>query len=504
MNGSNRNATSPLPCTVSISPFSVNRRRLSTSTLFVERSRPVSSERPMAWISLQGRLVNGDEASSARTIGGGLTDELAFAWNLFPPIHRFLIVAVIGAAASTARSQKNQEILNLKKSVELRDQVLSSMQEKLDDLCEQLNSSKENTVVAINELSNKDGELQLEETFGSQRIKFVDCGCWHCEEHSSLYNGLMQDANSRKASSGNEVLQYKSPFSNEEQEERRMSDWSDLASSVTYPTDIQQGANSRKVSRGNEVLQYKSPFSNEEQEERRMSDWSDLASSVTSAADIQLNNLAIEQDIYNLKRDCDEKETTINELTTQLNSSEIANSKRVAELEDVIKRKNTTISKLKKDMGVLEQKVMQLTRLRRPSFSANILNEIQLPQMRDNLIYDMDSTTSPSSSSDSDSSPVNNTQNLPADVFAPNQNSDSTIDRTSTPAKIVNSSGTLIERRSQSRYASPLQEVPTYHKSNAASSSSSQQQLSPRKDLKKSRRRSLTGAKTAGAHKRWV
>ncbi|CAI8592247.1 unnamed protein product [Vicia faba] len=455
MNGSNRNATSPLPCTVSISPFSVNRRRLSTSTLFVERSRPVSSERPMAWISLQGRLVNGDEASSARTIGGGLTDELAFAWNLFPPIHRFLIVAVIGAAASTARSQKNQEILNLKKSVELRDQVLSSMQEKLDDLCEQLNSSKENTVVAINELSNKDGELQLEETFGSQRIKFVDCGCWHCEEHSSLYNGLM-DANSRKASSGNEVLQYKSPFSNEEQEERRMSDWSDLASSVT------------------------------------------------SAADIQLNNLAIEQDIYNLKRDCEEKETTINELTTQLNSSEIANSKRVAELEDVIKRKNTTISKLKKDMGVLEQKVMQLTRLRRPSFSANILNEIQLPQMRDNLIYDMDSTTSPSSSSDSDSSPVNNTQNLPADVFAPNQNSDSTIDRTSTPAKIVNSSGTLIEPRSQSRYASPLQEVPIYHKSNAASSSSSQKQLSPRKDLKKSRRRSLTGAKTAGAHKRWV
>jgi hypothetical protein len=72
----------------------------------------------MAWINLQGRLVNADQASSARTIGGGLTDELAFAWNLFPPIHRFLIVAVIGAAA--AKSQKNQEILNLKKSVELR------------------------------------------------------------------------------------------------------------------------------------------------------------------------------------------------------------------------------------------------------------------------------------------------------------------------------------------------------------------------------------------------
>lgn len=41
----------------------------------------------------------------------------------------------------------------------------------------------------------------------------------------------------------------------------------------------------------------------------------------------QLNNLAVEQDIYNLKRDCEEKNTTIKELTTQLNYSEVANSK---------------------------------------------------------------------------------------------------------------------------------------------------------------------------------
>jgi hypothetical protein len=37
--------------------------------------------------------------------------------------------------------------------------------------------------------------------------------------------------------------------------------------------------------------------------------------------------LAVEQDVYNLKRDCDEKETTIKELTNLLNSSEVANSK---------------------------------------------------------------------------------------------------------------------------------------------------------------------------------
>lgn len=72
-----------------------------------------------------------------------------------------------------------------------QDQLLSSMQEKLDNLCEQFNSSKENTVAAINKLSTKDGELQLDETFGSERIKFVDCGCWHCDEHSSFCNEYM-------------------------------------------------------------------------------------------------------------------------------------------------------------------------------------------------------------------------------------------------------------------------------------------------------------------------
>jgi len=121
MNNSNGNpnATSPLPCLVSIPPITLSgrrRRRLSAAT--VEPRRPISFSKPMAWINLEGRVVNADEASSARTIGGGLSDELAFAWDLFPPIHRFLIVAVIGHAA--VQSKKDREIFNLKKSVELR------------------------------------------------------------------------------------------------------------------------------------------------------------------------------------------------------------------------------------------------------------------------------------------------------------------------------------------------------------------------------------------------
>lgn len=104
------------PLFVSVAALSSSRRHLSAS--FVERSRPVSSEKPTAWLSLQGRLLNADEASSARTIGGGLSAEQALAWNLFPPIHRFLVVAVIGAAV--ARSRKDLRICQLKKSVELR------------------------------------------------------------------------------------------------------------------------------------------------------------------------------------------------------------------------------------------------------------------------------------------------------------------------------------------------------------------------------------------------
>ena len=105
------------PLLVSLSPFSPCPRRLSTN--FTEPRRPVvSSARRLAWVSLQGRLVNAEEASSARAIGGGLSLQEAVAWELFSPIERFLIVAVIGVA--TAESKKNLLIYQLKKSVDLR------------------------------------------------------------------------------------------------------------------------------------------------------------------------------------------------------------------------------------------------------------------------------------------------------------------------------------------------------------------------------------------------
>lgn len=107
------------PALVSLAPFSSpSPRRLSTGG-FAQPSYPAPvPPKQMAWVSLQGRLINAEEASSARAVGGGLSRDEAIAWELFSPVQRFLIVAVIGVAA--AESKKNRLILRLTKSVELR------------------------------------------------------------------------------------------------------------------------------------------------------------------------------------------------------------------------------------------------------------------------------------------------------------------------------------------------------------------------------------------------
>ncbi|KAM5582598.1 hypothetical protein ABKV19_002828 [Rosa sericea] len=330
------------------------------------RNNAPSAARQLSWMSLQGWLADADESTSARAIKGGLEPEQAVAWEVFTPIQRILFVAVISVAA--AESKKNRLISQLKKSVEFRDQVLSNMQQKLDSLCAQISNIKDHSGTVTPVMSPmKNIELQSNEEFGCAKIKFVDCGCWLCDQHRDLSHGLVGN-NDMKGSNGYEMLQY-------------------------------------KMSLEHVVA---------EQEERRMSDLSDMASSVTSAADFQLNSLAIEQDMHNLRRDCQEKDGTIRELTSLLHSSETAGSKRIAELEDVIRRKNSTITRLKRDMAVLEQKVVHHARLRRSSYSSSSSDDAdfadplpKVPHMADNLLYDMDGTTSPSSSDSESSSHVN-------------------------------------------------------------------------------------------------
>ncbi|KAI9194280.1 hypothetical protein LWI28_004702 [Acer negundo] len=451
------------PFMVSLAPFSLSTPSSSTRRLsshFSPPTHPVSSsERRLAWVSLQGRLVNAEEASSARAIKGGLRREEAAAWELFTPIQRFLIVAVIGVAV--AESKKNRVISQLRKSVEFRDQVLLSMQQKLDNLCEQLYFVKDQPGIKANVSSNRKAESLIDESFGQDKINFVDCGCWLCDQHHDL-NEL----------AGHSVM---------------------------------------KTSGGDEMHQYKMNHATEtEQEERRMSDLSDWASSVTSTAEIQ--SFAIEQDFFNLRKECEEKDATIKELTTFIQSSNVTGSKRVSELEEIIRRKNMIITRLKKDMVVLEQKVVQLTRLQRPSSSASASASAssskcwQLPVMADNLLYNMDSTTSPSSS-DSDSPPKNRPEAPVAkhrDSLLQNGEFASTSNQKSAPPKVSSSFVKPTDRHTKSRSVSPLKERST-NQNSITLSSLRQKQLSARGDLKKSRRRTQsTTSKDAAQQKRWV
>ncbi|KAK8649717.1 hypothetical protein V6N13_139382 [Hibiscus sabdariffa] len=387
------------PSSVSLSPFSSCSRRLSSS--FTHPRQPVvPSARRLAWLSLQGRLLNAEEASSARAIGGCLGREEALAWDLFSPIERFLIVAVIGVA--TVESKKNRLICQLKKWVEQRDEVLSSMQQKVDNLCEQLNNAEE-----------KPGTRGKTDVDSSWNETFDDCGCWICHQHREQFKGNYIVKNSG-------------------------------GSETALPNET-------------------------EHEERRMSDLSDWTSSVTSASEIQLNNLAIEQDIFNLKRECEEKDVIIKELNTSVQSSTMASLKRVSELEDIIRRKNTIITRLKKDMVVLEQKAVHLTRLQRPSSSTSNPNYWQIPPMTDNLLYDMDSTTSPSSS-DSDSPPKNGPVPKLEELSFQDDGIALKREQKSAPAKVSNGFTRKPECHPMPEPATPLREISMNHKSKPPSS----------------------------------
>ncbi|XP_044506080.1 uncharacterized protein LOC123225844 [Mangifera indica] len=445
------------PSLVSVAAFSAipspSPRRLSCH--FTRPRRKVPAVPKLAWVSLEGRLVNAEEASSAKAIKGGLSREEAAAWEMFTPIQRFLIVAVIGVA--TAESKKNRVISQLKKSVELGDQVLLSMQQKLDSLCEELYCAKDLKEMKANMPSQGKEESAPGETFGDDKINFVECGCWLCDQHHHLFDGLMGNS-AVKASSGEE----------------------------------------------NEMLQYKMTHMDEvEPEERRMSDLSDWASSITSSLEVQINNFAMEQDISNLRKECEEKDATIRELTDFLQSSNTNGSKRISGLEDIIRRKNTIITRLRKDMVILEQKVVQLTRLQRPS-TASASHSWQFPVMADNLLYDMDSTTSPSS--DSDSPPANQPEVPSPKVLGTpilNIDSASTSKQKSVPLKFSSLSVKPTDLSTSSRWVSPLTEISTNQNSSAVSSWR-QKQPSARGDIKKSRRRPQTASKDAAPQRKWV
>ncbi|XP_042383502.1 uncharacterized protein LOC121975740 [Zingiber officinale] len=333
------------PPRVSMPCISTTYARRLSSSFFPVPSAPVP--RTVAWFSLQGRLVGAEEATSAAAIGGGLAGrEEAVAWELFSPLQRVLLVAVVAAA-----SNRSRRIAQLQRSVQIRDEVLLSMQQKLDDLCEQMTfvpdqAVKNNSRIVVSKLAH-------------------DATQFCCSRKP------LQELNHE-----NGTVPLCKDTSNEDITEVEKEGIFDINNTTIV-----------------------------EQEERRMSDLSDFNWSVASSVDLQLSTLASEQEFYNLRKECEEKDVMIKELTSATNAIKAADTKRITELEEIIRRKNMVISKLKKDMVVLEKQVVELTRLRRrssttlesDSSSASYSESSQLPVMATNICFDM-SNTSPSSS----------------------------------------------------------------------------------------------------------
>nr|XP_043613753.1 uncharacterized protein LOC122585694 [Erigeron canadensis] len=419
------------PPWVTVSPFPhPSPRRLSSQ--FTPPTRPIQSVKNLAWVSLQGRIVGAEEASSYKAIGGGLKEKEAVAWEMFSPMHRVLIVAVIAVAAGY--SKKNKIIAHLKRSVEIRDQVLLGMQEKLDNLCKQVNYFTDKPDIS------------------SYSVELSSNGCKHCDFCQV-------------------TPEYKEGES---------------------ATKVVDNDDNIKFKMGNDV----------EQEERRMSDLSDWAPSVSSSVDVQWNT-PVEQDIVELQKECEKKDETIKELSAFLNSAESHHSKRITELEDIIRRKNMLITKLRKDMMVLEQKVIHLTRLRRPSSSKSSSSSKKLPVMADNLIYDMDSTTSPSDDSDSS---VKKKQRAPMFKNINKEEHDAAILNRQKPTLLKNSDLRVNSSKQHLRSISPLRELSLNQQAHSVygSKSKSKESRSGSAGINKSKNGTSSNTTISRVPKRWA
>ncbi|KAJ3677642.1 hypothetical protein LUZ60_003366 [Juncus effusus] len=224
-------------------------RRLSSRRTEPSLQACVARRRKLSWVTLQGRLIGVDEATSAQYVGPGLSREEAVAWELFSPLQRVLLVALV--AAAEAKSKAFQKIKMLQRSVDLRDEILRNMQLKLECLSEEMNTIQ-------------DQSIKYSNLFISQKSDLTD-------ENKGIITEIKQEEQ------------------NEKENER-------------YFTNLV------------------------EQEERRMSDLSDFCWSVASSFDNN-NQLNCEKEIYNLQKECNEKDEKIKELLSSAKLSTISDSK---------------------------------------------------------------------------------------------------------------------------------------------------------------------------------
>ncbi|WOK91992.1 hypothetical protein Cni_G00683 [Canna indica] len=453
----------PAPVRVCLAHLASPSPRCLSSSFAEPRRLVPPAGKKIAWFSLQGRLVGAEEATSAVTIGGGLGGVDAVAWDLFSPLQRVLVVAVIATASKRAR-----KIAQLQRSIELRDELLLGMQQKLDSLCDQMNCLPNEAVKCIPGISFENNQF---------------------------------DADLNLA----QVASQCTPLAELNPESGMVPLCKNLSSVLYAEKDIMEleSAKEEVFNVGNTVIM--------EQEERRMSDLSDFNWSVSSSLDFQLSTLATEQEFYNLHKECEEKDMQIKELTAANNAIKAADSKRIMELEDIIKRKNLVISKLKKDMAVLEKQVVELTRLRRSSSTnlndssaASNSNSSLAPVMTTNILYDMSSTSS--SSSDSDS-PVNKKEyhvQLSVAKGTPCQNNSKTAEIIRNP---LEQNSINMEKSTDSPpkklSISPLKENRRIQRSEPASASRQRRLTYSSESFKRSRKAAPHKANNLSAMRRW-
>ncbi|PKU68535.1 hypothetical protein MA16_Dca016467 [Dendrobium catenatum] len=287
-------STSAALCCISLPPPPSLRRLWST---FSEPTRPIVSTRRgqpflsqpaygAPWATLQGGLVGEAEATSSQIVGKDLDPAEAVAWELFTPLHRVLLVSII--AIASAESRRSQRISQLQRTVEIRDEALKNIQAKLDNLCEQIRFIKD---------------------------QFPTPGCRFLQDNEHFIIGEMTEANEDKFCHRDTRVFHLNPDSG----------IVPLCSSQSIKTkDVYMNEMSKgRLSVNNHEIA-------SELEERRMSDLSDFCCSVASSADFQpveLSTLAAEQELYNLRNECEEKDANIKELTATAHASSVAYSK---------------------------------------------------------------------------------------------------------------------------------------------------------------------------------
>ncbi|XXG60231.1 hypothetical protein AAC387_Pa04g2194 [Persea americana] len=91
-------------------------------------------KKKLAWVSLQGLLVGAEESTSSKAIKGDLRLEEAAAWELFTPLQRVVIVAVVAVAVADLHLNKRSQIARLRRQLEIKDQKLFSLRQKIESL----------------------------------------------------------------------------------------------------------------------------------------------------------------------------------------------------------------------------------------------------------------------------------------------------------------------------------------------------------------------------------